>query len=95
MPTYVVLADLVSDEVQNPQELASLWGEVETEIEDHGGVPGESYAVAGEFDFLLTYDVEDAETALKVAIAIERHGLDTQTMPAVPIERLGELVDDV
>ena len=95
MPTYIVLADLRGDEVQNPQELASLWGEVETEIEDHGGVAGESYAVAGEFDFLLTYDAEDTETAMQVAVAMERHGLDTRTMPVVPIERLGDLVDDV
>lgn len=95
MPTYVVLADVRSGEVQNPQELGSIWGEIRGEIEDAGGTPGESYVLAGEYDFLLTYDVDDTEMALKVAIAIERHGLDTRTMPGVPIERLGDLVEDV
>ena len=95
MSTYVVLADVRPEEFQNAQELASIWGEIESEIREAGGEPGESYAVAGEYDFLLTYDVEDTETAMKVVIAIERHGLDTQTMPAVPVGGLGEIVDDV
>lgn len=94
MPTYVVLADVRGGEFQNPQELGSIWGEVETEIRDAGGEPGESYVLAGEYDFLLAFDVEDTETALEVAIAIQRHGVDTRTMPALPIERLGDLVED-
>lgn len=95
MATYVVLADVEPDAFQNAQELASIWGEIEAEIVDQGAEPGESYAIAGEYDFLLTYDAEDTETAMKVAIAIERHGLDTRTMPVVPVEALGEIVDDV
>ena len=95
MSTYLVLADVDPDAFQNAQELASIWGEIEAEIEQQGGEPGVSYAVAGEYDFLLTYDAEDTETAMKIAVAIERHGLDTQTMPAVPVERLGDVVDDV
>lgn len=95
MPTFVVLADVRGEAVQNPQDLGSLWGELRTEIEEQGGTPGESYVVAGEYDLLLTYDAEDVETALTVAIAIERRGLETKTMPAVPIDRLGDLVEDV
>lgn len=95
MPTFVVLADVRGEAVQNPQVLGSLWSELRTEIEDHGGTPGESYVVAGEYDLLLTYDAGDTETALEVAIAIERHGLETRTMPVLPIERLGDLVEDV
>lgn len=95
MPTYVVLADVRGNEFQNPQELATIWGEVEHEIQDAGGEPGESYVLAGEYDLLLTFDVDDTETALEVAIAIQRHGIDTRTMPALPIERLGDLVEDV
>lgn len=95
MPTYVVLADVHGGEFQNPQELGAIWGEIRNDIEAAGGEPGESYVIAGEYDFLITYDVEDTETAISVAIAIERHGLDTQTMAGLPIERLGDLVGDV
>lgn len=93
MPTFAVLADV--RDVQNPQDLGSLWGELEAEIRDLGGSPGESYAVAGEYDLLLTYEADDTETALEVAIGMERHGIDTRTMPVVPIERLGEIVEDI
>lgn len=95
MPTYVVLADVDGGEFQNPQELGTIWGEIESDVQDVGGNPGESYVLAGQYDLLLTYGAADTETALQVALAIERHGLDTRTMPALPIERLGDLVDDV
>lgn len=95
MSTYTVLADVRSDEFQNAQELASIWGEIEAEIEDLGGELGESYVVAGEYDFQLTFEAEDTETAIETAIAIERHGLDTRTMPVVPVDRLGGIVEDV
>ena len=94
MPTFVVLADVRGGGIQNPQDLGSLWGELRTEIEEHRGTPGESYVVAGEYDLLLTYEAEDVETAIEVAIAVERHGLETKTMPAVPIDRLGDVVED-
>ena len=91
MSTYTVLADVRSDEFQNAQELASIWGEIEADIEGLGGELGESYVVAGEYDFQLTFEAEDTETA----IAIERHGLDTRTMPVVPVDRIGDIVEDV
>ena len=94
MPTFVVLADVRGRAIQNPQDLGSLWGRIRTEIEDRDGVPRESYLVAGEYDFLLTYDAEDVEAAIEIAIAIERHGLETQTLPVIPIDRLGDLVED-
>lgn len=95
MPTFVIFADVRAGSFQNPQELGALWGEVEADIEAVGGTPRESFVVAGEFDLLLTFEVEDVETALRVAIAIQRHGLETRTMPVLPIERLGDLVEDV
>jgi len=95
VPTFVVLADVRGGGIQNPQDLGSLWGELRTEIEEHGGTPGESYVVAGEYDILLTYEAEDVETAIEVSIAVERQGIETQTLPVLPIDRLGDLVEDV
>lgn len=95
MPTYAVLADVDGGAIQNAQELATLWGEIEADIEDAGGTVSDSYVVAGGYDLLLIYDVEDTEMAIQVAIAIQRHGLDTRTLPILPIEGFGDLVDDV
>jgi len=95
MPTYTVLADANEAQFQNPQELVSIWGDVREDIERLGGELGESYALVGAYDFQLTFEVPDEEAALQIAIAIEGHGLDTETMRAVPIERMGELVEDV
>ncbi|WP_348610776.1 GYD domain-containing protein [Halobaculum rarum] len=95
MPTYTVLANANEAQFQNPQELVSIWGDVREDIERLGGELRESYALVGRYDFQLTFEVEDEEAALQIAIAIEGHGLDTETMRAVPIERMGELVEDL
>lgn len=95
MPTYISEVDVHEADAQNPQELVSVWGAIREEIRDLGGEVLDSHAVLGEYDFLILYDVEDRETAFQVTQVIERHGFDTQTMEALPIDRIGELVDDV
>jgi len=95
MATYTVLADVNEGEFQNPQELVSIWGAIREDIERLGGDLGESHALVGRYDFQLTFEVDDDDAAMQIALAIERHGLDTETMRAVPIERMGELIEDV
>ncbi|UPV75560.1 GYD domain-containing protein [Halorussus limi] len=95
MVTYTVLADVNEQEFQNPQELVTVWGEIRADIERLGGELRESYALIGDYDFQLTFEVEEEDAAIQIAMAIERHGLDTKTMRAMSIDRLGELVDDV
>ena len=95
MATYTVLADVNEKEFQNPQELVTIWGDVREDIERLGGELLDSYALVGGYDFQLTFEVADEDAAIQIAMAIERHGLDTETMRALPIDRLGELVDDV
>lgn len=95
MATYTILADVNEDEFQNPQELVAIWGEIREDIERLGGELLHSYALVGGYDFQLTFEVDDEDAAIQIAIAVERHGLDTHTMRALSIDRLGELVDDV
>lgn len=73
----------------------TIWGEIREDIDRLGGDLIESYALLGEYDYQLTVDVPEGDTAVQIAMAIERHGLDTTTMRAISIDRLGELVDDV
>lgn len=94
MPTYQIFADVVEGTAQNVQEWTTTWGEIRTELEDLDAEIVDSYAVLGDHDFQITYRVDDHETAIQAAIAVERHGLDTRTHQLVEIERMGELVED-
>lgn len=95
MPTYIVQIDVNEDEYQNPQELVTVWGAIREDIEHLGGEIESTYAVLGSFDFHLVFTVPDGETAFQATQAIERHGLDTTSMRVLPLERIGELVDDI
>jgi len=92
---YVLLADVNEDEFQNAQELASVWGEIRTDIEQQGGDLMDAYALIGSHDFLLLVDVDDPEAALRIAIAVERHGIDTTTTQGFAIERLARIIEDI
>jgi uncharacterized protein with GYD domain len=95
MPTYITEVDVHEAEYQNPQELVSIWGSIREEIRELGGEVVDTHAVLGDYDFLIVYSVDDQERAFQVSQAIERHGLDTKTMQGLPIDRIGELVEDV
>ena len=95
MPTYVCEIDVNEGQIQNPQRLASLWGEVKEDIEQLGGSVLDTYTILGGYDFLMIFEVEGEDTAFQVSQVIEQHGLDTETMQALPIDRIGELVEDI
>lgn len=95
MPTYITHVDVREDQYQNPQELSSIWGTIREDIEHLGGEIIDTYVVLGDHDFRITYTVDSVETAFQVTQVIERQGLDTKTMEALPLDRLGELVEDV
>lgn len=94
MPTYLSQVDVNEDEYQNPQELVAVWGTISEEIEHLGGEITATYAVLGSYDFHIVFDVPDGETAFQVTQHIERHGLDTTTMRALPLDQIGTVVDD-
>ena len=95
MPTYVCEVDVNEGQLQNPQRLASLWGDVKEDIERLGGEVLDTYTILGKYDFLVIFEVEGEHDAFQASQVIEQHGLDTETMQAFPIERIGELVEDI
>ncbi|ELY94357.1 hypothetical protein C482_18652 [Natrialba chahannaoensis JCM 10990] len=95
MPTYASLIDVDDRDVQNVQELASIWGEVHTEFEQHNVSLKESYAILGEHDFLAVFEAGDREAAFKSALTLRRHGLQAQTMEIVDTDNFSHLVDEV
>lgn len=95
MATYTIQASVVGEHVQNLQEWGETWGEIQQEIERLGGDIVQAYAVLGDYDFRFTFEADDEEAAMRIAVAVERFGLDTRTHQLVDIERLGDLVEDV
>ena len=94
MTKYLILAT-VEDDVQNVQEWTKTWGDLRGEVKELGSEILDAHAVLGEYDFQFTCEIPDEETAIQVAIAIERHGLDTRTHQLIEADRLGELVEDI
>ncbi len=95
MPSYMALVDVVDPNPQNLQELASVWGTLRNEVRELDADIVETHAILGAYDFLVLFEAADHDEAFRVAMAIERHGLDTQTMETVPIEEFASIAEDV
>ena len=95
MGTYASLVDVDDRDVQNAQELSSIWGEIRTEFQDHEAEVLDSYAILGRHDFLVVFDAADRESAFKSALTLRRHGLSAQTMEIVDTDDFANLVDEV
>lgn len=94
MSTYVCQVDVTREDCQNSQELVSLWGDIRNDIEELGGSVVGTYLTFGEHDFHLVFEMPDEGTAFQATQVVERRGLDTHTMQAIPIEEMGAIVDD-
>lgn len=92
---FVALVDATEQDAQNVQEMASVWGDVRQEFERIGAAIEESYAVLGEFDFLVIFECPDTETAFRADVVLERHGLAVETMHAVDTASFAELVEEL
>lgn len=95
MPLYASLVRVDDRNVQNAQELASIWGELRAEVEDHGCAVRESYAILGRHDFLVVFEADDREGAFKTALTFRRHGLEGETMPLSDTDEFAQLVDEI
>lgn len=80
MTTYASLVDATGEDIQNVQELAVIWGELQSEFIDHDAELTESYAILGTYDFLIIFEVPNSEGTAKAALTLREHGLTTRTM---------------
>ncbi|MCG1002243.1 MULTISPECIES: GYD domain-containing protein [Halobacterium] len=95
MPTYAAIANIETGQFQNAQELSAIWGDVRADLESQDCTLQDAYVLLGERDVLLVFDAPDREAALQASIAAERYGIDMQTMEAMDVEKLGEVVEDL
>ncbi len=94
MATYAAVVDITDTHVQNVQKFASIWGDIQREVEELDGHITDAFAILGEHDFLVLFEAPNSDCAFQIAILVERYGLDTQTLELKPVERFGELVND-
>lgn len=93
--TFVAQVDVVEQNVQNAQELASVWGQIRGELDEIGVDVKASYAVLGDVDFVVVYEAPDMETAFKASLTVERHGMDVETLQATPTDHFAQLVEEI
>lgn len=55
----------------------------------------DSYAVLGEYDFIIVIEATDRKSLFQASLKIEEYGLDMQTMEVTETDRFAELVEDV
>ncbi|PSP87635.1 gyd domain protein [Halobacteriales archaeon QS_4_66_20] len=92
---YAILAQLQEAELQNPHDMASMWGTITNECGEIGVEILDSYAVLGQYDFLVIADTQSRGQVLQAALIMERYGLDVQTMEIVSTDEFAQLVEDV
>ena len=72
---FVSLVDVDDVNAQNVQELASLWGRIENELQELDVDVRESYALLGSTDFLVVFEAPTTDEAFQAEVVLERHGL--------------------
>ncbi|MFP9190907.1 GYD domain-containing protein [Natronosalvus vescus] len=95
MPQYASYVDVGDRNVQNAQELASIWGEIRNELESHDAELIDSYAILGSHDFLVIFEAPDTEAAFTAALTLHRHGLDAETMVLLDTDDFATIVDEI
>ncbi|WP_049903429.1 GYD domain-containing protein [Halococcus agarilyticus] len=93
MANYVSMVK-IRNPPQNAQKLASVWGDVDHDLREYDIELTDSYAVLGEYDFLLLFDAPSRDELFKAAFVVENYGLDMQTMEIIPIDELASIVDE-
>lgn len=95
MVTYAALIDVREGEVENLQRLATVWTDIQAEVEELEGELLDAWALLGRHDYLVLLELPGRGAALQAALTVERHGLDMETLGAIPVEDLGGLVEDL
>ena len=92
---YALLAQLRTPDIQNPQELAAIWGPIQQECSEVGAEIIDSYASLGQYDFLIILNAPSRDICFKASMIMERHGLDVQTMELMSTDAFGAVVEDI
>jgi uncharacterized protein with GYD domain len=95
MATFVALGNITDAGIQNLESMVARHKRAVERAEQRGGKILASYALLGQYDYLVILEAPDIKTAMYV-VTREAHGGNVryQTMPAIPMEEFAELVQD-
>ena len=84
MPIFIALGTVTTQGMQNLEHLVARHDEAVKRVKVLGGRVLSSYAVMGQYDFIVTLDCPDIETAMRV-LSREAGGgnIKYETMPAL------------
>lgn len=93
MPTFVMLTNLTAEGVKTLKSHPGRVAEVNREVEALGAKVITQYATLGQYDFVSIIEAPSEEVMAKVSIEMGSRGtMTSQTLSAVPAERLDEVL---
>jgi len=95
MPIFVALGTITDDGIKNLEAMGARHKRAVERAEQRGGKILGSYALMGQYDYLVLLEAPDVKTAMYV-LTREAHGGNVryQTMAAIPMAEFAELVQD-
>jgi len=95
MAVFVALGTITEDGIKNLEAMSARHKRAVDRAEQRGGKILASYALLGQYDYLVLLEAPDIKTAMYV-LTREAHGGNVryQTMAAIPTEEFAELIQD-
>ncbi len=93
MPNFILLTRLTANGVKTLKNNPGRAAEVNREVEQLGVKVLQQWGTLGQYDFVSVVEAPDAETMAKVSIELGSRGTTVnETMCAIPVERLADLI---
>lgn len=93
MPTFVMLTNLTSEGVKTLKSHPGRVSEVNREVEALGARVVAQYSTLGQYDFVTVIEAPSEEVMAKVSVEMGSRGtMTSQTLAAIPAERLAEVL---
>ena len=95
MPIYAALGKLTEQGLKNLEAMGTRHKRAVERAEERGAKILASYALLGQYDFLVILEAPDAKTAVYVLTKEAESGnVRYQTMEALPMEEFAKLIQD-
>ena len=95
MAVFVALGTVTENGIRNVEALSARHKRAVERAEQRGGKVLASYALLGQYDYLVVLEAPDIKTAVYILTKEAQGGnVRYQTMAALPIEEFTELIQD-
>ena len=93
MAIFAALGNLTEQGLRNLEAMGTRHKRAVENAEKRGAKVLASYALVGQYDFLVILEAADAQTAVRVLSKEAEHGnVRYQTMQAIPMEEFAQII---